>query len=847
MVPLEALPPIERSPRRLDDRRLSELEAVLRVPGVSVLSLDCFDTLLWRRVPKPADAFFLVGEELIARGALASGISAATFARLRIGAEVLARQEKQRQFGRPEVNLGEIYAQFDDSLSHVPADELRSIELAVERRITVADQLLAETLSRLAAELDLRVVFVSDMYLTAGEIGWLLDRPEMADLAGAEVISSADEGITKETGLWQLLPERWGVAPADIVHVGNNPVADVLAPRHAGVRAVYWAELPPRLAPIVAAEACHTAHEAKVRLASADDRGLTALRGRAAFSTASLKHDDEVAWETGTSVLGPVMAGYVEWVHQRTAELGITRALCIMREGRLLKELLEDVAPSRRNPMLECELLWASRIAIVRANIAKADVSEMANVFTRLRVPSVTEAARTLGIELSDVPGGEKLAERAAQHAGDRKALERFLVTVMCEPSLVATIRDKAARRRANFVRHLRDALGGVRGDVAYVDVGFSGSNQEKLQAIIDEEGLGVRLHGLYLMADPCPQDRLLRGHRIEGFISSPGDPLTGEMVALDRNRLLLEMLLISEDRSTVEIDDHGQPVFMHQPEPERQLAQRRVVHDGIRAYQRHLNAYRTAGASADLATVDRRVGHRIIERFLIEPTVEEARAFGAWVAEDDYNSLEACPLVPQEDRLLQRLTGPQLAEIPSERLLWPAAADVLFKDPDAAALRCELSPAGAMRVQLHWGAGETSVTMVPLRLGRDGVTFGIFGAEGSGLSAVTVYPTLTDGLLRLDSLKLLLISKSSGWRSVVWQWKAGDDLEALPTAKCSWVAQDILNVDSEAALIMPLASPLAAGAFVQIELQGGFLPGVDTAPRIERQARAITVTCKPA
>jgi FMN phosphatase YigB (HAD superfamily) len=839
-----ALPP---HATRLDDRRVAGLEAALYASGVAVLSLDCFDTLLWRRVPKPTDAFALLGEELQGRGALADGISAASFARIRIAAEERARQEKYRQSGLHEVTLGEIYEQFDGGLTPLTIEQLRAAEVALERRLTIADSALAEHLSRLAAELDLRVVFVSDMYLSAQEIGHLIDRPEMGDLGRAEVISSADVGIGKGNGLWRLLPERWGVAPEAVVHVGNNPIADYSAPLQAGVRAVYWAEIPERLPSILTAEACHTGVNATVRVPSVDDGGVTTLRGRAAFAAAADDHDDQVAWETGASVLGPVMAGHAEWVHRRTAELGITRALCVMREGRLLKELIESVSPSRRNPALECELLWASRAAIARANIAQADASEMSAMFSRLRIPSVTEAARTLGIDLASLRGGADLERNAAQHAGNAQLLERFLTAVLSDPALLARIREIASGRRANFVAHLRDALGGVRGDVAYIDVGFSGANQEKLQAVIDAEGLGVRLHGLYLMADPCPPERVLRGHRIEGFVGSPGDPLPLETAELDRNRLLLELLLLSEDGSTLEIDDAGRPVSAPNIEAERQRAQRRAVHDGIRAYQRHANGYALAADAHPVLTVDGTVGRRIVERFLVEPTLEEAQTFAGWVAEDDYNSLEQSPLVPAHDRMLRRLTGPQLAEQPADRVLWPAGADALWQDPLAVAARCTLSQAGTMRVQLNRSVGASATATVPLKLGRDGVLIGTVSGEGDDLTGVTVFPALIDGLLRLDALKLSLLSRSSGWRSELWSWSAGDDPAALPMARCAWVAQDILNVDAESALVIALASPLPAGSFIQVELQGGFLPGVDVAPRITRMSAGVAVICPPA
>jgi hypothetical protein len=441
------------------------------------------------------------------------------------------------------------------------------------------------------------------------------------------------------------------------------------------------------------------------------------------------------------------------------------------------------------------------------------------------------------------VPFAAELAEHAAQRGGDRDVLGRFLNAVLGDPALVAQVRQTAARRRANFVAHLREALGGVRGDVAYVDVGFSGSNQENLQKLIDAEGLGVRLHGLYLMADPCPQDRLLRGHKIEGFLTNPGDPSPREVRELDRNRLLIELLMLSEDGSTLEIDDDGRPVFAPHVEPDRQRAQRRAVHDGIRAYQRQVNTYRLADDTAEVATVDGLVGRRIIERFVVEPTPEEARTFGIWEAEDDYNSLEPSPLVPeQRDAILRRLTRKQLAEQPMNRVFWPAGATALWEDPLAASVTGPLSQAGAMRVLLQRLGGTPLGAVVPVQLGRDGVSIASWSGAVGGLCGVTVLPVLIDGLLRLDSLTLSLVSKPAGWRSVLWSWSAGDEPEGLLMTGCTWVAQDILNVDSESKLIIPLERTLPLQAFVQIEIHGGFLPGVDACPWIEQDGSGATI-----
>jgi hypothetical protein len=252
--------------------------------------------------------------------------------------------------------------------------------------------------------------------------------------------------------------------------------------------------------------------------------------------------------------------------------------------------------------------------------------------------------------------------------------------------------------------------------------------------------------------------------------------------------------------------------------------------------------------AGEHLAAVDPLVGRRIIERFLVEPTPEEARTFGAWAAEDDYNSLEPSPLVPRDsDPILRRLTRKQLGEQSFPRIFWPAGASALWEDSLAASTTGPLSQAGAMRVQLERMSGAQASGVIPLRLGREGVAIGSWTAEADGVCAVTVFPVLIDGLLRLDSLRVSLISRSSGWRSDVWSWSAGEDPQALPLVNCTWVAQDILNMDSESALIVQLARPLPAEALILIELHAGFLPGADTCPRIEPAAGGGTIAYRPA
>lgn len=824
------------APAGLRDHRVAELERAVRAERTSVLSLDCFDTVLWRRVPKPTDLFVVLGEELAAAGHLSGHVSPVVFGRLRVAAEHAARRRRSLAGAVPEVNLEDIYRELPPDVADLPSADLRRAEIDLERRLTVPDPLLAEAVTALAGDAGLDVVVVSDFYFCADDLRVLLDRPELGAIAGARIVTSADAGIGKESGLWHVLPAQFGVEPGAIVHVGNNARADLEAPRAAGVRTVFWADRTDHLHRVLDREARRAAPATPAAPAAqaATDDGVTALRGRAIFA-APTAPSDVVAWETGTSVLGPVVAGYADWVQQRTAALGITRALCIMREGRFLDRVLSGAIPHGPNPALRCRLLWASREALVRASLADRELPDVEAALSEPTAATVPRAAASLGIDLDALPAFRQLVTDAPHLEGDPAALHVFLETVWRTPELRQLVRATTERRRRNFVRHLREALGDEPGEVALLDLGWRGSCQERLQSIIDAEGLGVRLHGLYLSAELCPDDRRLRGHRIEGFLPDPPTGTHDDVERFRRNQCgLLELLFTSDDGMTLEIGDDGQPVCATYQPPPTQRRQRRVVQDGVLAYLEHLLAYRASSGSATLATAGARTAEAILQRFTCAPTEEEARCFGAWEFEDDHDGHERSSLVPGDDGLLRRMTADQLHDQPWERVFWPAGALAHWQGPAPDPATGPLSPAGALRLQLQRGTGTPDPPGIAyLRLGHDGASFATWAGDGTDVHRITILPTLVSGILRLDDLQVVMRSITDTWRRPVWTWRAGEDTSRLQLTDGQWIAPNLANLTPQSAFTIELPQPLPGRSQVAIGLSGAFLAFADGSARI--------------
>ena len=151
--------------------RPNEIATLLnRAPeGVRILSLDCFDTLIWRATHSPQDVFAELGGD---GGAIEP----------RVHAEIRARQQRRHIDQRNEVSIEAIHAELAgaDSPAGVAA------ELALEARHCFA---FAPTVALIdaAKACGLDVVIVSDTYLSEAQL-----RALIAAAAGHEVAAKID-------------------------------------------------------------------------------------------------------------------------------------------------------------------------------------------------------------------------------------------------------------------------------------------------------------------------------------------------------------------------------------------------------------------------------------------------------------------------------------------------------------------------------------------------------------------------------------------------------------------------------------------------------------------------------
>lgn len=194
--------------KALYHKRIVPLARPFKKPDL--ISIDIFDTVLFRYVKRPTDIFNLVESQCKIPG----------FANARIEAENKSRSKVPSG----EVSLSDIYRELAYSFSPEEIDTAREAELAIEaQNLHSKSNRWIQNLRKTEAT----IIYLSDMYLPSI---WLQEQLQKSGLFehGDRVIVSCEHDASKRTGtLFQIVlneyqPRRW-------LHFGDNPKADFIS------------------------------------------------------------------------------------------------------------------------------------------------------------------------------------------------------------------------------------------------------------------------------------------------------------------------------------------------------------------------------------------------------------------------------------------------------------------------------------------------------------------------------------------------------------------------------------------------------------------------------------------
>jgi FMN phosphatase YigB (HAD superfamily) len=691
-------------PPRTTDARLERAFELVAEPRIKALTIDVFDTLLFRRVPDPIDAFPIVGARLGERGAVVDHIGPDEFRKLRIAAE-----EQARGPHRPEVTLLQIYEQIPRGLFHgADPSDVAAVEVEVERELLGPDLDVMELIAAARAA-GKQVVAVSDTYFTAEQLRSFMHpwftREEPLDA----IFASCEHGVNKAGGIFDVVLRELGVEAGEVVHVGDNEHADVESARRHGIRAVLFERRPKEMDRVLERERHYLDSE---RANPEGDMGTTALRGKVLHRAELRELPEELRafWTYGAIGLGPALAGFAEWVQQRALAAGVSKAFCLMREGALLSDLVNR-AGAYLDTGVSAESIWLSRQVVARGAILGGHEYEFRELLSRRSAPTVTQLCATLGVAVEASP---LLTRNAGARLNDGALVADVVAELAANPELRGPAIARAGRVRERIVEYVERALPDGERQLVLVDLGWGGSIQRAVQVILNHEQTGIGTTGLYLVTDERATQRLLEGLDTSGFLASQGTPSVA-MRAVMRSPEILEQACMPDVGSQLDLDADLEPVLDAPVDADRvQSAERAAVQKGIRAFQREWARY--GALEPGVARLARGGARRVLlaqlARATASPTAAEAAAFARWVHDENFGSAGVDPIVgsPHVRRALRHMDPETVVGLPMTELYWPFGLALLEDEHLAEAVDAVTSgavPAAAFYSTLEVGDPE--------------------------------------------------------------------------------------------------------------------------------------------
>ncbi|MBR0553378.1 hydrolase [Stakelama marina] len=579
---------------------------------IEILSLDCFDTLLWRDVQAPRDVFAGID---MAGGALEP----------RMWAEGAARRAARLRNNDTEVDFQAIYERLLPNAGQPAIDAAVAHELALEARHCFA---FAPTvaLMRAAKERGLQVIIVSDTYLNEDQLGTLIARAagqDVRDLIDRIFVSSAF-GVGKGNGMFKPVLKELGVRPEAILHCGDNRIADQVAPDTLGIHTAHLVQFDEESTE-------RLRHEAVAAAMIDPTARLTAPISQTHRAEVAMRRSDAPADMLGHDVLGPLMYDFACWVKDEVAEMSDrlgkqVRPLFLMRDGHLPLESFRaafgddtDAAPVEISRFVSSSARLTDRESLKKFVLDAVD---------RASLDAVSRALMLFGHEAKKLT---KLSPAAFCKA-------------VTKPDMARKILARSAKFTDRLVAHLNRA--GVHdGDaVMLVDLGYNGSVQNLVGPVL-EQRMGLTVAGRYLLLREEQQSGLDK----RGLLDTRHYE-TRALHSLCMCVAVIEQLSTVAQGSVIDYSEDGEPIRKEVDIKGGQSAIRDQVQAACIEFARNAGKQVIRGSRIDEADARRRSAAAVLSRLLFMPTASEIALLEAFDHDVNLGTTEVVRLLDPEE-----------------------------------------------------------------------------------------------------------------------------------------------------------------------------------------------------
>lgn len=599
------------------------------IDNIKVLSLDIFDTILFRACKESNDVFYEVGQRAIKQGVLRNGLIAEEFKEIRIIAQQKARKNAKNISGTEEVDLHDIYNAMPDNIGD--KSKLISLELTVEKDICYLNPSIYSLIEYIHS-LGKDIILVSDMYLSRNEILNLLSYNgfdiEMID----KIYVSSDYNKSKLNGkLFDLLLKDYKyLKPYEILHIGDNKEADYIVPEKKQINSIYYN---------VVNNESHI-YEYEEILSSEIFGQLNSIRQLASNLSEHYTHDNKEWFNLGASVIGPFLVPFCKWIIDIAVKEGQRKICPLMREGLLLSKILKRMIDELDLDII-VEPIYISRQASVLPSLKKFSLEEIEMFFGRKDL-TVKDFFVHIGLENETNYFEEFYDIRLAEASIVEKDLKDEIITFLLSEEINKKIRNNINRKRVLLSDYLVQSFDKEE-KVITVDIGFRGTIQKAIDGIIRTQMLPYKTTHLLAFGAEKNKEHLINGIDIRGYVGNCGKNIDLIKRIIWNSRPLEQIMMIGHEGTTIgysQVNGQVVPSTHKKNCYKEEMDFKKVYVKGIMTYLDLCLCYHKKNIAMDgmYGNSKRNIG-LIIYRLLLFPTVKEAQILGRLNHSDNFGS----------------------------------------------------------------------------------------------------------------------------------------------------------------------------------------------------------------
>ncbi|KHS87004.1 MULTISPECIES: hypothetical protein [Pectobacterium] len=502
-----------------------------------ILSLDCFDTLFWRRVDKPHDIFSVINND--------EGPAS------RAKAESKARAKALLKGRTGEVSIYEIYKEMSRLFSSDEIERRIHEEINAEVKFGFIYQPALDLL-KAAKSRGIRTIIVSDIYFSSTQLSYLLKMvsPEILQFID-KIYTSSDVGCGKTSGLWNYVIKEEKVKAKSIFHAGDNFYADFKKPSEVGVNAFHYMQNEKTI--------MHIMEQRRIAasLLFPDYQHVKAVPSLFhSWYSSYARNTLTVENVLGFTVLGPALFGFCKHINKQSKKNVNVKLAFLMRDGYMPKLAYDAMYPSDITYSLRI-----SRLTSISSSFScKKDIEDyLVNNFSSFlsENSSLEGNEELINVTLQHLLLGEDTKNKIKLKLRDGGYFVHSLINAILSEVVLREVIDNSLQYRKRLITHIKKETGLKAGDtLMLIDLGYEGTTQNRLSNILEKE-LGIDVVGCYFIVSHTPDWDKNR----TGLISPHGYDWR-IILSLTNHIASFELLCSSNDNSVVDYDLLGEPIY---------------------------------------------------------------------------------------------------------------------------------------------------------------------------------------------------------------------------------------------------------------------------------------------